>query len=102
MNLTNPLGSVTAILAVLTPILASVFGCTTDAVADLGAKCTASFLSPTLAIWVTAAFAGITLLAKLTRPGGIFGSLFGSTAVVVPPEKAGTGTVTKAQVEAPK
>lgn len=102
MNLTNPLGSVTALIAVILPILASVFGCTSDAVSDLGAKCSASFLSPTLAIWVTAGFAGLTLLAKLTRPGGIFGSLFGSTAVVVPPEKAKPGVVTKEQVEAPK
>ena len=51
---------------------------------------------------MTAAFAGLTLLAKLTRPGGILGSLFGSTAVVVPPEKAKPGVVTKDQVEAPK
>jgi len=41
------------------------------------------------------------LIGKLTRPGGKMASLFGSTAVVVPENKAGPGTVTPEQVAAP-
>lgn len=102
MNFTNPLGSITAILAVLSPILASVFGCVEDANAAFGAKCTATFLTPTMMMWVTGAFAATVIISKAIRPGGWLHSFFGTTAVQVPAEKAGPGTVTKAQVQAPK
>lgn len=40
----------------------------------------------------------LTLFLKALRPGGLFYSWFGQTAVVVPEARAGVGTVTKAQV----
>ena len=98
MNLTNAFGTVTAILTVLSTVMASVLKC--EAVGDLGAKCGASFLSPELAAWAAAGFGILTIILKLLRPGGALASLFGATAVVVPDSKSAPGVVTKAQVAA--
>lgn len=96
MNFTNAAGTVTAILTVLSTVMASVLKC--EPVADLTAKCSASFLSPDLAGYAAAGFAVLTIILKLLRPGGALGSLFGATAVVVPDGKGAPGVVTKAQV----
>ena len=96
MNFTNAFGTITAILTVLSTIMASVLKC--EPIAELTAKCSASFLSPDLAGYAAAGFAVRTIILKLLRPGGALGSLFGATAVVVPAAKSGPGVVTKAQV----
>ena len=96
MNLTNALGTVTAILTALSAIMAQVLSC--EPVAEIAAKCDAAFLSPNMAAYSAAGFAVVTILLKMLRPGGVIRSLFGSTAVVVPEAKAGPGVVTPAQV----
>jgi hypothetical protein len=96
MNFTNAAGTITAILTVLSTVMASVLKC--EPVAELTAKCSASFLSPELAGYAAAAFGVLTIILKMIRPGGPLGSLFGPTAVVVPDGKGGVGVVTKAQV----
>lgn len=98
MNLTNAFGTVTAVLTALSAIMAQVLSC--EPVAELAAKCDAAFLSPSMAAYSAAAFAVLTIVLKMLRPGGVLRSLFGSTAVVVPEAKSGPGVVTKAQVAA--
>jgi hypothetical protein len=98
---TNLFGTITAILAVVMGVMTSVLGCTaadTTQIA-LNATCTASWLKPEWAGWAALAFGILAIISKLLRPGGALHSLFGSTAVVVPDEKATAGVVTKAQVE---
>lgn len=97
MNWTNPLGTITSILTVVSGVMSQVLGCTPGA-GDLAATCTASWLGSYSAI-AALAFGVITLALKTMRPGGFIHSWFGSTAVVVPIDKAGPGTVTKAQVQ---
>lgn len=99
MNFTNLLGTVTAVLTVVSTVMASVLKC--EAVGDMAASCQASFLSPQLAAWAAAGFGILTLILKMMRPGGILHSLFGQTAVIVPDDKQGAGTVTKEQVSTP-
>lgn len=97
MNLTNAFGTVTAILAVISTTMATVLKC--EPVADLSAKCGASFLSPQIAGYAAAGFAILTLILKLLRPGGALHSLFGQTAVVVSDVKSAPGVVTQKQVD---
>jgi hypothetical protein len=46
--------------------------------------------------WLTGLFIALTLIGKITRPGGWLRSLVGGTAVVTP--NAGVGSVTPEQV----
>ena len=103
-NITNPLGSIaslSAIIAFIQQMMASVLGCATSVTADIGAACTASWLDPKWALIAGGVFGAFTMIGKLTRPGGFFSSVFGSTAVIVPAAKAGVGTVTEKQVSQP-
>ena len=95
-DFTNIASSLTAILTLIAGVMSQVLNC--KPVADLTAVCEAAFLSPYWAGIAALGFAALTLLLKLLRPGGPLASLFGVTAVVVPPAKAGPGTVTPAQV----
>lgn len=98
-DLTNTASTVTAVLTLLLGVMTQVLGCTS--LGDLHATCTASFLPPEYAAYAALFFAASTLILKLMRPGGALHSLFGATAVVVPADKAGVGTVTPEQVAAP-
>jgi len=94
MNFTNLFGTITAILTVVSTVMASVLKC--DAVGEAAAACTASWLSPAIATYAAAAFGILTLVLKAMRPGGMLHSMFGQTAVVAP--AGGVGVVTPAQV----
>lgn len=99
-NLTNALGSITAILATLTAILNSL-GCTPGA-ADFAATCAIPWIPSSWIGAVTMIAGGIfgasALIGKLSRPGGVLHSFFGSTAVIVPEKDTVVGTVTPEQV----
>lgn len=95
MNLTNTVGTLTAILTAVATLMDQVLDCS----GDVAATCQAAFLTPAMAAWAAAGFGVLTIILKLLRPGGVFHSLFGATAVVVDPSKTGPGTVTKAQVD---
>lgn len=99
---TNIFGTVTAILAVLSGIMSTVLGCTTDAVTSV-TVCAVEWLPPQYAVIASAIFGGLSLISKAMRPGGFLHSMFGTTAVVVPASssKSGPGTVTPSQVAAP-
>lgn len=96
---TNSIGTVTAILAVISGIMTQALKCTG---VDLTATCQAEWLGP-YAATAGMIFGAIALLSKSLRPGGWLRSWFGSTAVVVPPDspKSTVGTVTPQQVAAP-
>lgn len=96
MNFTNIFGTVTAILTVLTGVMTQLLGCVTDAAGVT--VCTSTLLPAKYMAIAASIFAILTLILKLMRPGGALHSLFGKTAVVVPPAKAGPGVVTPAQV----
>ncbi len=102
MNFTNILGTISAIITIVLGIMANVLGCTVPEGAEV-ATCTASWLSPAWAGVAMVAFAVLTIASKLFRAGGPLRGLFGSTAVIVPPDssKSGVGTVTPAQVATP-
>lgn len=99
---TNLFGTITAILAVVSGIMATVLGCTQDAVTNI-TVCAVEWLPPQYAVIAGAIFGGLSLISKAMRPGGFLYSLFGSTAVVVPADssKSTVGTVTPAQVAQP-
>lgn len=96
-NLTNLFGTITAALAFLYGLLEKL-GCTPGAT-DLAATCNIPWLPVAWVPWIAMAFGILTIVMKLTRPGGVLGSLFGSTAVVSP--TPGVGTVTPEQVKTP-
>lgn len=98
---TNLFGTVTAILTFVSGFLVSL-GCVPGAV-DFAATCNIPWLPPQWVAIVAAVFGFITFILKISRPGGILGSLFGSTAVVVPEtsKHSTAGTVTPAQVAQP-
>lgn len=101
----NAIRSILGILATISAAMAAIGGCVADnpATPIVGdAVCTAHWIPPDYAAGAAVAFSGIALIMKALRPGGVLGGLFGSTAVVVSPEKAGPGTVTKAQVNSIK
>lgn len=100
MNLTNILGTIAAVVALLGAALTDIAGCAVDAAGVT--TCTASWLTPKLAGWATIAMSGVLLVSKIIRPGGPLRGLFGSTAVVVPPDEAKPGVVTPGQVAAQK
>lgn len=101
-NLTNILGTITAICTMLTGIMAQLFGCTAADGAITG-TCTSTMFSPKYMLWISIAFGIITLVSKAIRPGGPLRGLFGTTAVVVSEDSKHSvaGTVTPAQVATP-
>jgi hypothetical protein len=96
---TNSLGTITGILTAVSAFLMSI-GCAPGAT-DFAATCSVAWLPPTWMPILAGAFGVLTLLLKAVRPGGFVHSMFGSTAVVVPPAQSGPGTVTPGQVNAP-
>ena len=101
LKITNFNGSITGILVLVTGFLEKALGCKADPAAELGSTCTASWVPAALLFYATVAFAALQLIGKIMRPGGVGKSLFGSTAVIVPVDKVGPGTVTRSQVDAP-
>lgn len=105
MNLTNLLGTLTAVLTTVAAFLTAL-GCAPGS-SDFAATCTITFLPADWVSYIALAaggvFGALALLGKLTRPGPKLASLFGSTAVVVPASspKSGPGTVTPQQVSSP-
>lgn len=101
LNLTNPIGTLSAITAFLVALMTQL-GCAPGA-SDFSATCNIPFLPGSWMVWAAMLFSGLLLLAKALRPGGFLRSLFGSTAVVVPAEspKSVAGTVTPEQVASP-
>lgn len=95
MKWTNAIGTITAILAIVSGIMTEALKCT--GVDLVTAVCTASWLGD-YSKYAAVAFGLIALTLKSIRPGGILNSWFGSTAVVVSDAKAGPGVVTKSQV----
>lgn len=95
-SFTNAFGTITALLTMLVGFMASI-GCTPGAV-DFAATCSISWLPSQYAVYAATAFGALSFVLKLSRPGGWLHSLFGSTAVVVPPAQTVAGTVTPAQV----
>ena len=97
-KLTNSIGTVTAILAVILGFMTQVMGCSAVD-GSIQATCTASWIPSSYVAAASAFFGALSLLAKSLRPGGMLHSWFGSTAVVT--ATPGTGTVTPAQVKSP-
>ena len=102
MNMTNALGSISAVVTVVLAVMTNVLGCTVPEGSEV-AQCSASFLSPAWAGVAMVVFAGLTLVSKLARPGGVLRSLLGGTAVIVPETspKSTAGTVTPEQAAQP-
>lgn len=104
--ITNGSGSLTGILLVIAGFMEKVLGCKAPDADPLAATCSAAWLAdilpPQYLVYAAMFFGLITLIGKVMRtPSGTkLRSLFAPTAVVVPPEKAGPGTVTPAQVAA--
>jgi hypothetical protein len=90
---TNLFGTVGSVLAAITIWLGEQ-GCLSTG--DFAATCTISWLPVSLMPWLSGVFIALTLIGKLTRPGGFLHSIFGGTAVIT--SKAGVGTVTPEQV----
>lgn len=99
-KVTNALGSISAILAVISGIMTEVLSCHGEDI--LTATCSAPWLDPKYAAIAAGIFGAIALFSKAMRPGGFLRSILGSTAVVVPEtsSKSGPGTVTPEQVKA--
>jgi hypothetical protein len=93
---TNLFGTLGSILAAVTIWLGEQ-GCLSTG--DFAATCSISWLPTSLMPWLSGLFIALTMIGKLTRPGGFLHSVFGGTAVITP--KAGVGTVTPAQVAQP-
>lgn len=104
-KITNPSGSITGILLVVAGFMQNVLGCKASDVNPLDATCSAQWLvslvPPQYLVYAAMVFAVITLIGKFGRPGSVGKSLFGSTAVVVPPALSGPGTVRPDQVKSP-
>lgn len=93
---TNLFGTLGSVLAAITLWLGEQ-GCLSTG--DFAAKCTISWLPVSWMPWITGVFIALTMIGKLTRPGGFINSIFGGTAVITP--KAGVGSVTPSQVAQP-
>jgi hypothetical protein len=94
----NAIRTILVVLTAAAALMTNVLGCTTDAAGV--SVCTASWLPPQYAGYAILIFSAIAVAMKALRPGGWLAGLFGETAVVVPADKAGPGTVTKDQVNA--
>lgn len=101
LNLTNPIGTLSAITAFLVALMTQL-GCSPGA-SDFASTCSIPFLPASWMVYAAMLFSGLLLLAKALRPGGFIRSMFGSTAVVVPESspKSTAGTVTPEQVAQP-
>jgi len=99
-HFTNSFGTISAFCISITAWLASQ-GCLSTG--DFAATCTIPWVPASIMPYVTMVFVGLTLVGKLTRPGGWLRSLFGGTAVVVSADKPQSvaGTVTPEQVKTP-
>lgn len=97
---TNAFGTISAVCIGITGWLAQQ-GCLSTG--DFAATCTIPWVPASIMPYVTMIFVGLTLVGKLTRPGGWLRSLLGGTAVVVPESspKSVAGTVTPEQVAQP-
>lgn len=93
---TNLFGTLGSVLAAITIWLGEQ-GCFSTG--DFAATCSINWLPTSLMPWLSGLFIALTMIGKLTRPGGFLHSVFGGTAVITP--KAGVGTVTPAQVAHP-
>lgn len=100
-NLTNAFGTISAISGTITAALMKL-GCTPGAT-DFAATCTIPWIPVQYTAYVAILFGALTVIGKLTRPGGFLHSLFGGTAVIVPETspKSVAGTVTPEQVATP-
>lgn len=98
VGLTNAMGTVTAVLAMVIGVLKTL-GCVPGAV-DFSATCAIPWLPAQYLPYAVGLTGLVVFLAKITRPGGFLRSLLGDTAVVVPETspKSGPGTVTPEQV----
>jgi ABC-type spermidine/putrescine transport system permease subunit II len=98
LGFTNSLGTITALLAVVSGILASL-GCAPGAI-DFSATCNVPWLPEQWLPYAAMVTGAVAFVSKLFRPGGFLYSLFGGTAVVVPEAspKSVPGTVTPEQV----
>ena len=96
MKFTNLASTITAVLTIITGIMAQLLTCTSTG--DLQATCTGTILPAKYMVMASAVFGLLTLLLKAFRPGGVFASLFGETVVVVPDTQSAPGVVTPAQV----
>lgn len=92
----NLIGTLSAIVTVLSQLFVNVVGCV-----EATATCSASWLTPTWAGYVSAAFAAFLFVTKLFRSGGPLAGLFFKSAVIVAPADAKVGVVTPQQVAAP-
>lgn len=93
---TNLFGTVGSVLAAITIWLGEQ-GCLSTG--DFAATCKVEWLPAAWMPWLTGLFIVLTLVGKLTRPGGWVRSVFGGTAVITP--NAGAGSVTQEQVNKP-
>ena len=100
-GLTNTLGTVTAVLAFLGGLMASL-GCAPGAV-DFSATCNIPWLPEQWLPYAAGLTGLIAFASKIIRPGGWLRSLFGGTAVIVPEDSpnSGPGTATPADVAKP-
>lgn len=96
MKWTNLASTITAVLTIITGIMSQLLHCSSTG--DLTATCSGDILPAKYMVIASSLFGILTLVLKAFRPGGIFASLFGETAVVVPEAKAAPGVVTPSQV----
>lgn len=96
IGITNSMGTITAVLAMITSLLASL-GCTPGAV-DFAATCNIPWLPANYVVYAVGLTGLVAFASKLFRPGGFLHSLFGGTAVIVAPKDNVVGTVTPSDV----
>lgn len=91
----NAVRTVLGGLTLTSTVVAAVAGCTGDnpltPVVE-AVQCSASWLTPTTALWAVMGFTGLELAIKALRPGGVLGGLFGATATVNDSGAPGTAT----------
>jgi ABC-type spermidine/putrescine transport system permease subunit II len=88
---TNSIGTITALLTVLSGFMASL-GCVPGK-ADFEASCSISWLPPEYSVYAATGFGALLFVMKLLRPGGFLRNLFGGTAVITPVDQPGTVTL---------
>lgn len=100
---TNWVGTVSAVVAAVMAFMTKAAGCTITSLPEdwfPTATCTVEWVPASWLPAIGTFFAVLAIIAKITREGGWFRSLFGSTAVVVSPSSpnSGVGTVSPSQV----
>jgi len=93
LKYTNLFGTIGSVLAAITLWLGQQ-GCLSTG--DFAATCTINWLPVSWMPMITGVFIVLTIIGKLTRPGGLLRSVFGGTAVISP--SASVGAVTPEQV----